>query len=29
MKPGSASFPFFGIQLELLDEKGTPLKGAD
>ena len=28
MKPGAASFPFFGVQLELLDEKGKVVSGA-
>jgi acetyl-CoA synthetase len=29
MKPGAASLPFFGIALELMDEKGQPVKGND
>tara|TARA_Y100001934_G_scaffold104489_1_gene128467 strand:- start:4218 stop:6161 length:1944 start_codon:yes stop_codon:yes gene_type:complete len=28
-KPGSATLPFFGIQPEIVDEKGTPLEGND
>lgn len=28
MKPGSASVPFFGIQLEIMNEKGVPQEGA-
>lgn len=27
MKPGSASFPFFGVKPKLLDEGGTEIKG--
>jgi acetyl-CoA synthetase len=26
-KPGSATLPFFGVQPELVDEKGTPVEG--
>ena len=28
LKPGSATFPFFGVQLELVDNDGKPLHGA-
>lgn len=28
LKPGSASLPFFGVQLEIVDEKGRVLEGA-
>jgi acetyl-CoA synthetase len=28
LKPGSASFPFFGVDLALLNEDGTEIKGA-
>lgn len=28
LKPGSASFPFFGVQLELVDNDGNSLEGA-
>jgi len=28
-KPGSATLPFFGVQPEIVDEKGTPLEGND
>ena len=27
-KPGSATFPFFGVRPELVDDKGAPLEGA-
>ena len=29
MKPGSATFPFFGIDLGLMDDKGVEIKGND
>ena len=28
MKPGSATFPFFGVEPAILDEKGNELEGA-
>jgi acetyl-CoA synthetase len=28
-KPGSATLPFFGVQPEIVDEKGNPLEGND
>ena len=28
LKPGSATFPFFGVQLALLDEQGNEIEGA-
>ena len=28
MKPGSASFPFFGVEPAILDDKGNELEGA-
>ncbi|MEW5704279.1 MAG: acetate--CoA ligase [Pseudomonadota bacterium] len=28
LKPGSAAHPFFGVKLEIVDAKGTPLQGA-
>jgi len=28
MKPGSASVPFFGVKLEIVDDKGVPQEGA-